>query len=276
MQSTHSSDVISAIEAGIFLSLFNRGGYVLDFSTSRFDTFTEQSIGVALCERYGLSKGKSLEQYVGEADAVNVAQLLGDLLAHYEMHYQNEIVTEGKYRQYYLKCRAVIDRVRAARPQRIDQVEQLKSKFSSEYISAQIEIMFDAQHKNPTEAIGKAKEFIESCCYTILEENCIAIDKNWNVSQLVKKTMSFLRITPEDISQETPESRIVKAMLGNLQSIAGSLAELRNAYGSGHGKAATYKGLSPRHAKLAVSSSVALVTYLMDTYELRKAAQPNE
>lgn len=46
---------LSGLERGVFIKLFNRGGYVLDFSTSDFDTFTMGSVGVALCEKYHLS-----------------------------------------------------------------------------------------------------------------------------------------------------------------------------------------------------------------------------
>ena len=35
-------------EEGIFLMLFNRIGYVLNFSTNNFDVFTTNSIGEAL------------------------------------------------------------------------------------------------------------------------------------------------------------------------------------------------------------------------------------
>lgn len=48
---------MTGIEKGCFLRLFNRGGYVLNFTTDSFDTFTKSSVGVALCARYGLSKG---------------------------------------------------------------------------------------------------------------------------------------------------------------------------------------------------------------------------
>ena len=75
-------------EKVLFLKLFNRGGYVLDFSTADFDTFTMESVGVA----------------------------------------------------------------------------------SSEYINKQMCIMLENQSTNPTEAIGNAKELIESCCKTILEQ----------------------------------------------------------------------------------------------------------
>ena len=49
--------MISYIERTYFNDLLNRGGYVLDFSTYRFDEFTSHSVGIALCETYNLSKG---------------------------------------------------------------------------------------------------------------------------------------------------------------------------------------------------------------------------
>lgn len=51
---------ITKREEGTFLMLFNRNGYVLNFSTNDFDVFTTNSIGEALCEKFGLSKGSRL------------------------------------------------------------------------------------------------------------------------------------------------------------------------------------------------------------------------
>ena len=75
---------MTEIEKGYFLRLFNRGGYVLDFSTNDFDVFTLSSIGLALCQHYGLSKGASLTTYCGEADETNIVKLFSDLLEYYE------------------------------------------------------------------------------------------------------------------------------------------------------------------------------------------------
>ena len=52
--------LLNKVEIGGFLRLFNRHGYVLDFSTSGFDAFALDSVGVALCQKYELSKGASL------------------------------------------------------------------------------------------------------------------------------------------------------------------------------------------------------------------------
>lgn len=59
-------------------------------------------------------------------------------------------------------------------------------------------------------------------------------------------------------------------MLGGLSSIAGGIAELRNPYGTGHGKDDGFRGLSPRHSKLAVGASVTLVEYLWDAHKWRQ------
>ena len=90
-------------EKGIFLKLFNRGGYVLDFNTADFDNFTMASVGVELCTQYKLSKGKSLNAFVNEASDELSNKLLLDLLEYYETQYPNfererEEVNKGKIR----------------------------------------------------------------------------------------------------------------------------------------------------------------------------------
>ncbi len=69
--------LLSNIEKGALVKLFNRGGYVLDFSTVDFDAFTLDSVGVALCTKYGLSKGKSLNVFISvRRSIINLAQIL--------------------------------------------------------------------------------------------------------------------------------------------------------------------------------------------------------
>jgi len=265
---------ITQVEKGAFLKLFNRGGYVLNFSTPEFDVFTLESVGVALCEKYLASKGKSLIAYVHDAEETDIIKLLKDLLYHYELHYHWEMTSsDNEYAPLYKRCRTIMDRIITNAIPLAKSVESLKGKFSSEYLSAQMDIMVAMQRDNPTEAIGKSKELIESCCKTILEANTVSIDKNWDVGELAGKTMSLLKITPDHIPDTAQEAESIKAILGNLRGIATNLATLRNACGSGHGKSANYKGLSERHAKLAVGSSITLVQFLWDSHE-RKNPTP--
>lgn len=259
---------ISNIEIGTFLKFFNRDGYVLDFTTADFDTFTYESIGVPLCATYHLSKGRSLITYVKQASEQDIIKLFNDLIRHYELSSQKES-DEQYHKQYavaYTKCRSILDKVNATTIVDVEAVK-LKEVFNSEYISAQIDLMVKMQDENPTEAIGKAKELIESCCKTILEKEGIDVGKDWDMPRLVDETFKLFSIMPKQISDEIKGAKSIKQVLGNLKAIAQGISELRNMYGSGHGKATSFKGLEPRHASLAVGSSITLVKFLWDSYE---------
>lgn len=259
---------ITFIEISFFEELFNRCGYVLNFSTAQFDNFTAQSVGVPLCQKYRLSKGASLSAFLAESgNDDSKIKLLSDLLCYYEAHCQDEIQSDAKYRGLYTKCKEIMIRFESDKIVLPISIENIKREFSSEYISSEIELMVKMQTENPTEAIGKAKELIESCCKTILEKLDVPLDKTWDINKLVKKTLKLLKLTPEDIPETVPEVQAIKSILGNLSAIAVNVAQLRNAYGSGHGKSFSYKGLQERHAKLAVGSSATLVVFLWDSYK---------
>jgi|LSQX01.3.fsa_nt_gb hypothetical protein len=148
-----------------------------------------------------------------------------------------------------------------------NQAESLAKKFDSEYIAAQIKYLEGAIETDPSEAIGKSKELLESCCKTILEENSIVAEKTWDVSRLIRETCKILKLTPDDITDTAKASETIKKLLGNLSVISQSMAELRNNYGSGHGKPAKYRGLTPRHARLAVGAAVTASHFIWETYE---------
>ena len=262
---------ISNIEIGTFLNFFNRGGYVLDFSTVDFDTFTHESIGVPLCEAYKMSKGKSLVAYVKQASQQDIIKLFNDLMAHYELSPQkeNDEQYQKKYADAYVKCRSILDRINTNTIADIES-QKLKEVFNSDYISSQIDLMVKMQDDNPTEAIGKAKELIESCSKTILEKEGHIIEKDWDMTRLVDETFKLFGIMPKQISDDVKGAKSIKQVLGNLKAIAQGISELRNLYGNGHGKSSSFTGLEPRHASLAVGSSVTLVRFLWDSYERYK------
>ena len=277
--------VITKQEEGTFLMLFNRSGYVLNFSTNDFDVFTINSIGEALCAKYGLSKGKSLTAYLNSASDENRFKLLSDLFHYYEenMEYEyNENYEDDlywgssisrydeRYARIYKKCKTIIDRLEGGSSVIAKTADDLKGKFSSEYMSQQIELMVSMQSANPTNAIGMAKELIESCCKTILEDLGIAWSKTDDVPQLTSKTMDALNLLPANVQETDQGADAIKAVLGNLRAIPSKLAEIRNPFGSGHGKSASFQGLEERHAKLAVGSSITFVDFIWSTYENQK------
>ena len=139
---------LSGIEIGAFLNFLNRDGYVLDFSTAGFDTFTHESIGVPLCETYKLSKGRSLIAYVKQASQQDIIKLFNDLMAHYELSPQkeNDEQYQKKYADAYVKCRSILDRINTNTIADIES-QKLKEVFNSDYISSQIDLMVKMQDK---------------------------------------------------------------------------------------------------------------------------------
>lgn len=133
--------------------------------------------------------------------------------------------------------------------------------------------MVQMQTENPTNAIGMAKELIESCCKTILDEMGVTYSKDDDVPQLAGKTMDVLNLLPANVQPTDRGADAIKAVLGSLRAIPTKLAEIRNPFGSGHGKSASFQGLEVRHAKLAVGSSITFVDFIWNTYESSKTVK---
>lgn len=134
------------------------------------------------------------------------------------------------------------------------------------YVAQQITRMETAVTNDPFLAIGTAKELVETCCKTILAERGIEVPRKTDLPKLVKLTCKELDLTPADISDHKKAAETIKVLLSNLATITQGIAELRNDYGTGHGREATSKGLSSRHAKLAVGAATTLAVFLTETH----------
>lgn len=136
------------------------------------------------------------------------------------------------------------------------------------YIARQITRMETSIEADPDLAIGTAKELVESVCRTILLERHVAAPGNLDLAQLVKLTAKELKLSPADIQDDDPVEESLRRLLGSLGTITQSLAEIRNRFGTGHGKAADTKGLTAIHAKLAVGAASTLALFFQETHQV--------
>lgn len=261
-------------ERAYFLDLLNKGGYVLEFNNEQFDAFTEEVIGIRLTEKYGTSKGKSLTSYLEKAPRRDSVMLLKALMGEWDRvaaHDASEADLELAAR-----CKRQLEELKASlMPAEFQVVDPKKVGFTSEYLSQQQQILTSNVTTNPTLVIGTAKELIESCCNTILEQHGEELNRNDDLPKLVKRTTELLHLNPSQVPEAAPAARTLKSLLGSLATAAKSLAELRNHYGTGHGKTASYIGLDEREARLAAGTSLALVQYLWDTHTELFAQETN-
>ena len=140
------------------------------------------------------------------------------------------------------------------------------------YVAQQITRMESSVEDDPALAIGTAKELVETCCYTILRDANVTPSNSMTLAQLVKLTAKELKLTPDDIPDSAKAADSIKRLLSNLGTITQGIAELRNLYGTGHGRLAGSKGLQPRHARLAVGAASTLAVFLTETNRDRTSA----
>jgi hypothetical protein len=116
-------------------------------------------------------------------------------------------------------------------------------------------------------AIGTSKEFIETVCRTILKERGIASPADDDLPALVKLTVKSLPVVPSGISDKAKWEGTIVRLVNNLSSVGQSLAELRNAFGTGHGKAADHQGLEIHQAKFIAHVAKTVGVFLYETHE---------
>ncbi|MDR3188767.1 MAG: abortive infection family protein [Prevotellaceae bacterium] len=142
---------------------------------------------------------------------------------------------------------------------------EIKKFLDTEYVNNKIKLMQDAVNKDTDLAIGTAKEFLETTCQSILKQKGVVIDKNWSLSRIVKETSNILDFTPKNIDDAEKAKKSIIQILSGISSIVQGVAELRNSYGTGHGKDADFKGLEPKYANLLVSVVSDIVLLYLST-----------
>lgn len=137
----------------------------------------------------------------------------------------------------------------------------------AQYVSRQVTRMQSALVSEADVAIGTAKEFVETICKTIILERGLTCDSGETLPRLVKQVAAQLDLIPTSIADHLKATDTVKRMLSNLGTVSDGLAELRNLYGTGHGREANIVGLELRHARLAVGAATTLGAFLWETHE---------
>lgn len=241
-------------------------GYVLDFSDRTFSDFVGEAVELDIhSERFkteGGSKAKKLRAlWKQEADHV-----VGKLLAAMVDHAAQKLKPTPDNKRLEERCRVIAVRLLAGSPVLTPLKDHAKA-LDSEHLAQQIKRMEAAVEGDPALAIGTAKELIETCCKTILYERGKPIDGQPDIPALVKLVMKELKLVPDEVPEAAKGADTIKRLLNNLGTIGQGLAELRNLYGSGHGKHASASTLKPRHAKLAVGAAATLATFLFETHQ---------
>ena len=147
----------------------------------------------------------------------------------------------------------------------IESIRLLAEDFNLPSLGIEIDRLARAAEEDPALAVGTAKEMVETICKTILKDRGVNAQSE-DLPKLVRDTAKELSLLPDSIPDEAKGSEIIRRMLSNLNQISQGIAELRNLYGTGHGRDGRFVGIQPRHAKLAVGAASTLGMFLLETH----------
>jgi hypothetical protein len=143
--------------------------------------------------------------------------------------------------------------------------QHIKKYLNTDYVDGKINVMHDALTKDSELAIGTAKELLETTCKSILKQKNVVIEKDWSLPVLVKNTYKLFDFKPKNADNPDNALKAILTILSGMNSVVQGVAELRNSYGSGHGKDADFKGLEMKYARLIVGIVSEMVIFLLST-----------
>lgn len=118
---------------------------------------------------------------------------------------------------------------------------------------------------DPELAIGSAKELVEAACNLVLGRAGVEPDQNWTAEQLFTHAAGSLDLSVGRVSDARAGADSIRKALRSLHEVVVATAELRNRFGTGHGRVRPRSGLSERHARLAAGAALTVTRFLLET-----------
>ena len=259
---------MNPIDKATFLKFFNDSGNVFDFTVSTFNTFCLESIGVELCIKYKLSKGKSLEAFSRECSEKELIKLYSDLICYYENNcVGHSYIDNAEKHNQFEKCKQLIEKYK-------NQIVSIDipsiDKVSREYIQdISSRALKDIQENNFDSALTKSRTMIE-------EVFCFAIEKQ-NVQPSEKGDIVKLYNQVKDLynmhSDKDVDKRI-NNLLSGINKIIESISEMRDKNSDAHGVGAKRINIKDYHARLYVNSAMTISEFILFVIENKLKKHP--
>ncbi len=144
--------------------------------------------------------------------------------------------------------------------------KEVLSRLSPDAVQTVWQRALERRVSDPEGAITAARTLMETVCKHILDDLGGHYDDAADLPKLYRLTSEALKIAP---SQHTEQ--IFKQILGGCASVVEGLGALRNRLGDAHGASKKQVKPAPRHAQLAVNLAGSMTSFLVATWEARKA-----
>ena len=145
-------------------------------------------------------------------------------------------------------------------------ISSVLQRFEPEQVHGRWTAAMDRRSTDPAGAITLARTLLEDVCRWLLEELGEGAVNQEDLPALYRKLSKGLKLAPDDHSEQ-----VFKQILGSCQQVVEQLGALRNKLGDAHGGGPRRAKPAARHAELAVNLAGTMATFLIATWEARKA-----
>jgi hypothetical protein len=145
-------------------------------------------------------------------------------------------------------------------------ISSVLERFEPEQVHGRWTAAMDRRSTDPAGAITLARTLLEDVCRWLLEELGEKALNQDDLPALYRKLSKGLKLAPDDHSEQ-----VFKQILGSCQQVVEQLGALRNKLGDAHGGGPRRAKPAARHAELAVNLAGTMATFLVATWEARKA-----
>lgn len=144
------------------------------------------------------------------------------------------------------------------------QLREASKTFDVPELQRHAERISNSVNSDASAAIGSGKELLETVFRTILNEH--GAQPAGDLPELFGRTRAKLGLDPRQIDKSIPGAESVLRVIGSLGQLVNGVAEVRNIFGTGHGRSRA-PALQAAQARLVVSSAVAVGTFLLEVWE---------
>jgi len=151
----------------------------------------------------------------------------------------------------------------------VAKVERASEKLSLSALRDHVRRIEQSVESDPAQAIGSAKELVETVAKLVLRHYSRDPEQYTTLPKLVKEAMKCLDLSVDGTSSNGRGAASVKQVLAGLSQVTGGISELRNFYGTGHGRDEPV-WVDPRCARLVAGAAATICVFLLETLDAQR------
>ena len=254
---------IDLVDKGVLPAFFNAGGYVLNFTTEKFNQFTSQSVGIALCSYYGLSKGKSLESFTTYGETAKVVKLYDDLIRYYEFNFAEQLNSDPAIGRQIEQLKQILNKYRGGGVS-LASLPAIK-EVTYDYIREISErAQKDIENGDLDSALTKSRTLLEEVFCHVIEKRGGEAGKSGEIRSLYNQVKGLYHM-----HQDAETDRRINGLLSGLEKILTAIAEMRNGSSDAHGVGSRRINIKAHHARLFVNSAQTMADFILAVSEVQ-------